>query len=184
MKTKRVWKNFSIFNYEKEQEYLRKMHNAGWKLRHISWLNIYTFEACEPEDVVYQLDYNPQADMDKAEYLQMFEDCGWEYIQDYVQYSYFRKPASAMEGPEEIFCDDDSRAQMLLRIFKRRYLPSAIILLFNIIIGIFRFVKYPFLHTHDNYIVIGVVVYVDAVVLYVALLIRFIIRYRKFKNRR
>ena len=184
MKTKRVWKNFSIFNYEKEQAYLRKMHNAGWKLRHISWLNIYTFEACEPEDVVYQLDYNPQADMDKVEYLQMFKDCGWEYIQDYVQYSYFRKPASAMEGPEEIFCDDDSRAQMLLRIFKRRYLPSAIILLFNIIIGIFRFVKYPFLHTHDNYIVIGVVVYVDAVVLYVALLIRFIIRYRKFKNRR
>lgn len=29
MKTKKVWKTFSIFAYEKEQAYLRKMHNAG-----------------------------------------------------------------------------------------------------------------------------------------------------------
>lgn len=181
MKTKKVWKTFSIFAYEKEQAYLRKMHNAGWKLRRISGLNLYTFEVCAPEDVIYQLDYNPQTDMDKAEYLQMFEDCGWEYIQDYAQYSYFRKPASAMEGPEEIFCDDDSRAQMLLRIFKHRYLPFAIILLVNTIIGVFRFIRYPFLHP---YIIVGVIVYVDCVITYIVLLIRFIIRYRQFKNRR
>ena len=111
----------------------------------------------------------------------MFEDCGWEYIQDYAQYSYFRKPASAMEGPEEIFCDDDSRAQLLLRIFKHRYLPFAIILLVNTIIGVFRFIRYPFLHP---YIIVGVIVYVDCVITYVVLLIRFIIRYRQFKNRR
>lgn len=177
MKTKKVWKNFSIFNYEKEQTYLRKMHNGGWKLRHVSMLGIYTFDACAPEDVVYQLDYNPQADMDKAEYLQMFKDCGWEYIQNCAEYSYFRKPASAMQGPEEIFCDDDSRAQMLLRVFKRQYLPLAIILLFNALV----FMRYR--HLYDNYVAVGVG-YVGVIALYIFFLIRFIIRYRQFKNRR
>ena len=37
----------------------------------------YLFEKCEPEDVVYQLDYNPEGDGHKAAYVQMFEDCGW-----------------------------------------------------------------------------------------------------------
>lgn len=176
MKTKKVWKTFSIFAYEKEQAYLRKMHNAGWKLRRISGLNLYTFEACEPEDVIYQLDYNPQTDMDKAEYLQMFEDCGWEYIQDYAQYSYFRKPASAMQGTEEIFCDDDSRAQMLLRIFKHRYLPFAALVLLNLLILLMNGDIY------DSYIITAL--YCGIIVLYIAVLITFVVRYRKFKNRR
>lgn len=27
----------------------------------------------------------------------MFTDCGWEYLQDFVGYSYFRKPKAAMK---------------------------------------------------------------------------------------
>ena len=33
MKTKKQYKYFSIFNHEKEQDYLREMHKQGWKLR-------------------------------------------------------------------------------------------------------------------------------------------------------
>lgn len=114
--------------------------------------------------------------MDKAEYLQMFEDCGWEYIQDYAQYSYFRKPASAMQGTEEIFCDDDSRAQMLLRIFKHRYLPFAALVLLNLLILLMNGDIY------DSYIITAL--YCGIIVLYIAVLITFVVRYRKFKNRR
>ena len=31
METKKEWKFFSIWGYEKEQEYLRTMHKRGWK---------------------------------------------------------------------------------------------------------------------------------------------------------
>ena len=51
--------------------------------------------------------------------MQLFADCGWEYIQDYVGYSYFRKPA-ATAGSDEIFCDDESRREMLREVFHRQ----------------------------------------------------------------
>ena len=125
--TKKVCKYFTIFEYEKEQEYLRQMHRSGWKLVKVTGLTRYHFEKCEPEDVIYQLDYNPQGAEQKEEYIQMFADCGWEYLQDYAGYSYFRKPAAA-PGSDEIFCDDESRLQMMKRVFKDRFLPLFIIL--------------------------------------------------------
>lgn len=53
---------------------------------------------CTPEDVVYQLDYNEEGLTHKDEYVQMFRDCGWEYIQDFGGYSYFRKPGFRNAG--------------------------------------------------------------------------------------
>lgn len=119
-------KYFSIVEYDKEQEYLRRMHKSGWKLTRVSGICVYHFEKCEPEDVIYQLDYNKEGIEHKSEYLQLFADCGWEYIQDYVGYSYFRKPA-ATAGSDEIFCDDESRREMLRRVFTGRLLPLAVI---------------------------------------------------------
>ena len=93
MSTKTVFKWFDITMHEEEAVWLREMHQQGWKLREVKWA-FYTFESCEPEDVVYQLDYNREGLENKQEYVQMFADCGWEYIQDYVDYSYFRKSGS------------------------------------------------------------------------------------------
>lgn len=127
MDTKKQFKWFSVPQWRQEQDYLREMHKNGWKFSYVSGLGMYHFEKCEPEDVVYQLDYNPQDDTTKDEYVQMFSDCGWEYIQDYVGYSYFRKPATQMNGEEEIFCDDESRLDMMKRVIKGRILPLIVI---------------------------------------------------------
>lgn len=121
--TKKTIKFFSIAGYEKEQEYLREMHKSGWKLVSVTGFCVYRFEKCTPEDVIYQLDYNRERLADKDEYVKMFTDCGWEYIQDYVDFSYFRKPAAQTDGAEEIFCDDASRMQLVERIFKGRVVP-------------------------------------------------------------
>jgi hypothetical protein len=129
MKEKTVFRFFSIADHEKEQEFLRSMHRKGWKFLWVDGLCFFHFAACEPEDVVYQLDYNPEGRAHREEYLQMFRDCGWEYLQDYVGYSYFRKPAAKMNGQEEIFSDGDSRLQMLQRVFRWRVIP--LVLLFT-----------------------------------------------------
>lgn len=134
--TKTEWKFFSIADWEKEEQYLRRQHQNGWKFTGVSFLMAYHFVRCEPEDVVYQLDYNPAAN--KQEYLQIFRDCGWEYLQDYVGYSYFRKPASAMQGEEEIFSDDASRLDMLRRIIKGRLLPLLPIFLLCVLPNLLR----------------------------------------------
>lgn len=127
MKTKREFKFFTIMEYEKEQLYLQKKHKEGWKLIDITGIGMYHFEKCEPEDIVYQLDYNQEGISHKDEYVQMFNDCGWEYIMDFVGYSYFRKPVCEMNGDERIFCDDLSRLEMIQRIFKGRMIPLLVI---------------------------------------------------------
>lgn len=123
MESKRQRRFFTIFEYEKEQDYLREMHRAGWKLVRVTGLGVYHFEKCAPQDVVYQLDYNKDGLAHKEEYLKLFEDCGWEYIQDYVGYSYFRKAVDGDRGAEEIFCDEESKFQMMRRVMRGRMVP-------------------------------------------------------------
>jgi hypothetical protein len=127
MKTKKEFRYFSIFQYEQEQEYLRRRHQEGWRFVKVSGLGVYHFEECTPEDVVYQLDYNQEGLAHKEEYVQMFRDCGWEYLQDYAGYSYFCKSASQMDGEEEIFCDDQSRLEMMERVYKGRLVPVLVL---------------------------------------------------------
>jgi len=50
---------FTIPQWKDEENYLRKMHNSRWKFTNVSFPGFYHFENCQPEDVVYQLDYNP-----------------------------------------------------------------------------------------------------------------------------
>lgn len=146
METKKQFKWFTIFEYEKEQDYLRNMHKSGWKLIKIKGLGMYYFEKCTPQDVVYQLDYNKEGLAHKDEYLKMFDDCGWEYIQDYAGYSYFRKAVSESGEAEEIFCDEESRLQMMDRVIKGRMAPLLAIffavLLPQFIINLFSFHNY------------------------------------------
>ena len=115
---------FTIPQWEKEADWLRSMHQQGWKLQRITPPCWYRFERCTPEDVIYQLDFNLEGIEQKEEYVQMFQDCGWEYIQYMVGYSYFRKAVSEMsDADEEIFCDEDSRLDMMKRVWKGKILP-------------------------------------------------------------
>lgn len=123
METKKEFRYFTIAQHKKEEEYLRRQHNSGWKFIKVSGLGVYHFEKCQPEDVVYQLDYNPEGSANKDEYIMMFTDCGWNYIQEYVGYSYFCKRSADMNGEEEIFSDDSSKLAMMGRVYKGRLLP-------------------------------------------------------------
>lgn len=175
MKTKKEIRFFTIFQYENEQEYLRIMHRAGWKFIKVTGLGMYHFEECEPEDVVYQLDYNQDGLAHKAEYVQIFRDCGWEYIQDYAGYSYFRKPSSEMNGDEEIFCDESSRAAMMERVFKGRLLPLVILftacLLPQFLINL----------SQGNY---GISIFLGSIMaLYAGIFVGFAVQYAKYKKK-
>ena len=176
MSTKKQWKYFSIMDYEKEEEYLRYMHKCGWKFTYVSGLGTYHFETCEPEDVVYQLDYNQDGLKHKDEYVQLFSDCGWQYLQDYAGYSYFRKPAKEMtNGKEEIFCDDHSRLQMMERVFKGRLLPL-LILFFCILVP--QFILNIFVY--HNYVV--AFCFAGILFLYIAAFTAFGIKYHQYKK--
>ncbi len=175
METKKQFKWFTIFEYDKEQEYLRQMHRSGWKFVKVTGLGMYHFEKCQSQDVVYQLDYNQEGLAHKDEYVQMFADCGWEYLLDYAGYSYFRKPVSDDGIAEEIFCDDTSRLQMMERVLKGRMLPL-LMLFFCFLLPQFLI---NLLSTH-NYIVAA---FMGGILgLYIGVFAMCAIRYHKFRK--
>lgn len=114
---------FTIADFKEEEQWLRKMHKSGWKLVNTQAPCFFYFESCEPEDVVYQLDFRNRRDGDGVEYRQIFQDCGWEYVYSCMSFHYFRKPVSRMEEEEEIFSDNISRIDLLGRIWKWRMMP-------------------------------------------------------------
>lgn len=139
MNTKCEIKWFGIPDWDKEGEYLRSMHQQGWQLDHIVFPCFYHFIECQPEDMIYQLDYNQEGVQRKGEYVQMFADCGWTYLFDFVGFSYFRKPAADGAIDESIFCDHESRVQMMERVIKGRMTPLAILFFLVLVPQFFNF---------------------------------------------
>ena len=120
---------FTIADYEEEERWLREHHKNGWKIVEMIPPCVYIFESCEPQDVIYRLDYKNAAQT--PEYMQMLEDFGWEYVAQCMGWLYFRKPAeeAASENEGELFSDNISRVEMVTRIVKTRLVPLAIIFL-------------------------------------------------------
>ena len=147
MEKKIVYRIFTIADYEREALYFREMHAKGWKLRKVSYSILlfavkYTFEKCHPEQVSYQLDFYPMEKSERASYLQLFKDCGWEHITDFNGFSYFRKLHSGIESDAEfeIYNDAAGKIAMVKRILTRRMFP--ILLLFLALLpGFSKFVS-------------------------------------------
>lgn len=129
MEGKVLFRFWTITDYEKEEQFLSEQHREGWKIRRYILPGFYTFEKCTPQEMIYRLDFDQAEKGEKAEYLQMYRDYGWEYLFDVNNFSYFRKPAGSAEENMEIFSDNKSRLEMVQRIFTRRMVPLMIVFL-------------------------------------------------------
>ena len=139
MEKKVVYRISTISDYDREALYLGEMHAKGWKLKEVSYSSLvvavkYTFEKCQPEQVSYQLDFYPMKKSERASYLQLFKDCGWEHITDFNSFSYFRKAHSEIESAAEfeIYNDATSKLDMLYRILRLRLVPALLLLAIHI----------------------------------------------------
>ena len=142
MEKKSVYRLVTIADYEREAIFLGRMHAEGWKLSKVSYSYLlvavkYSFEKCQPEQVSYQLDFYPMKKSERASYLQLFKDCGWEHITDFNGFSYFRKLHSGIESDEEfeIYNDAAGKLAMVKRILTMRMLH--IFLLFLALLPLF-----------------------------------------------
>jgi len=142
MEKKVVYRISTIADYDKEALYLGEMHAKGWKLKEVSYSNLvvavkYTFEKCQPEQVSYQLDFYPMKKSERASYLQLFKDYGWEHITDFNGFSYFRKVQFEIESDAEfeIYNDAAGKLAVVKRILIMRMLP--ILLLFLALLPVF-----------------------------------------------
>lgn len=171
MEKKIVYRIFTIADYEREALYFREMHAKGWKLRKVSYSILlfavkYTFEKCQSEQVSYQLDFYPMEKSERASYLQLFKDCGWEHITDFNSFSYFRKAHSEIESNAEfeIYNDAAGKLAMVNRILRLRLVPVLLLLAIHIP---FLFILLDRSNTFDlwKFLVVGLDIFLSLIIL-------------------
>jgi uncharacterized membrane protein YoaK (UPF0700 family) len=94
-------------------------------------------------------------------------------------YAYFRKPANEMVEDEGIFCDDESKIEMIERVYKGRMLPLIVIFCCCIMPQLFMQSHNTSEMGHSLFIV-----FVVLFVLYLSIFVKFAYQYWKVKNRK
>ena len=118
-------KNFGIAEFTEEEKWLEEQHKNGWSLITTN-RNKYQFERCNADEWIYQLDFKENGVVEE-EYIQMFMDCGWEYILQYDKWCYFRRKKE--EGADlSIFSDRFSKIDMYTRMLQSRHLKVTVAL--------------------------------------------------------
>ena len=118
MELKKMHRFFSLADFKDEEQFLMEQHRNGWKFLGSGGFT-YRFEACEPEEYIYQLDYNDEEN-DESSYLAIYEDYGWEYLMKLNSFYYFRKKKSESAEENQIFSDNTSKAERCKKILKRQ----------------------------------------------------------------
>jgi hypothetical protein len=109
-------KIFFAWQDEKEEKWLRQMaRDEGLHLISVTPPCFYVFREGGRVDHAYRLDFQTVPKGDRAHYLQLFEDAGWEHVGEMNSWHYFRKPVVGGEVPE-ILTDPDSKAQKYRRV--------------------------------------------------------------------
>ena len=171
MEKKIVYRIATIADYDREALYLRKMHSEGWKLKEVTHSNLvvavkYTFAKCQPEQMSYQLDFYPMKKSERASYLQLFKDCGWEHITDFNSFSYFRKAHSEIESAAEfeIYNDAAGKLAMVNRILRLRLVPVLLLLAIHIP---FLFILLDRSNAYDlwKFLVVGLDIFLSLILL-------------------
>jgi hypothetical protein len=112
----RRYRVFFAWQDEDEERWLRsKARDEGLHLLSYTPPCVYRFRRGERADYAYRLDFQTTRRQDKADYLQLFADAGWEHVGEMGSWHYFRRPVTGGEAPE-IFTDPESKAQKYRRV--------------------------------------------------------------------
>ncbi len=124
--TKTIVKAIFAWEDEKEEKWLEEMSLQGWQLEKAAPY-IYTFKRCQPERMVYRLDFRSDFDKGYQEYQTFFKDAGWELIARFSGWHYYRIAPENNDVPE-IYNSNKAKAEKY-----RRLLP---VVLFPFLIGL------------------------------------------------
>ena len=130
-RTVRRIKVFWAWQDDKEEAWLAQMSRQGLHLTGPLLPFVYTLSEGEPRDLAYRLDYVYRMSREqRGEYMQLFQDSGWEHLGEMSGWQYLRKPVEAGEEPE-IFTDPESKIAKYKRLLGYLFimLPVFVVLL-------------------------------------------------------
>jgi hypothetical protein len=124
----RKFKLIGAWNDDKEEAWLSGMARQGLHLHSLGLPGIYYFTAGEPREDTYRLDFITDR-KNYQNYLQLFQDAGWEHMGEMGGWQYFRTQNQGNQVPE-IYTDNASKAQKYTRLlaFLLVFLPIYIMM--------------------------------------------------------
>jgi hypothetical protein len=120
---------FWAWQDDKEESWLEEMSRQGLHLQSLGLPGMYYLDPGEPRDYAYRLDFNTFRN-DRANYLGIFQDAGWEHLGSLGGWDYFRKQRKPGELME-IYSDNESKIQKYNRLllYLIIFFPIMIVLL-------------------------------------------------------
>ncbi|MDM5428302.1 MULTISPECIES: DUF2812 domain-containing protein [Bacillus] len=119
METKKVFKFFTAWNLEKEEVFLRKMHQQGWALQKYNMM--YTFKKTEPKDVIYKADFRlvyRDSKEKQQEYFEIYEMSGWKRVTSFTRWNYFCKEVEEENELPDIYSEKETKVQKMKELLQ------------------------------------------------------------------
>lgn len=166
---KKTLKWFWPWQDQKREEWLQQKSQEGWHLLSIGFGGLeFRFVQGEKQLYVYQIDFLQEKQKKMNEYLDIFENAGWEHVLSWNGWQYFRKRFEEGENLQ-IYTDNQSKIQKYKRqiLYFSLFFPSYMIIFFA------RLERYPPWFAAilvGTFVTLGV--YVGVSILMVALRIR------------
>ncbi|MBR5405736.1 MAG: DUF2812 domain-containing protein [Oscillospiraceae bacterium] len=179
---KRVFKAFQLVDYEREERWLSDMAAQGWRFVDTNGMK-YTFERCEPEQVVYRI-YCSGMTNDGENIKAMFRDYGWEYLLSVQAHSYFRRPAEGQSAEElDLFSDAETRLSVVRRMLTGKIALLVFLMLIIIVPNLLRFTGVVRKGSEGTGGVVMLVIYIVMLLLYLWYMAHAVIGYFRLKRK-
>ena len=124
---------------DKETEWLNQMAKEGYALKSF-FAGFYTFEACNPGEYIYQVDFGEKFFSITDSYREFMEETGVEIVQPWGYWIFLRKKAA--EGPFVLYTDVDSQIEHYTKI-RNMFKIVAIIELILFMVEIYCYYQVP-----------------------------------------
>ena len=133
MKRKKVFMTTDVLaNSDWLEERLRKEQAQGWKLVSYSWWGSFTFEECQPADVVYRFDFTQE--LWTPGMVGIYQDAGWTKVLDKGGILLLKRKLTEGELASDVLLYEDRRTQLEARLPLLKKLVWGEILIFLLIL--------------------------------------------------
>ena len=113
---KKVWRFYTVADYEKEENFLNEMARAGWNLSAVGFCR-YIFRRGTPGEYIYKLDMVERTESDevKESYFNFLTDCGIRVVGEFKDWIYLQK--RAVDGPFDTKNDTYAKLRQVNKVY-------------------------------------------------------------------
>ena len=138
---KKLWRFYSIADYEKEEAFLNEMARAGWNLTAVGFCR-YIFRRGNEGEYIYKLDMVERTESDevKESYFNFLTECDIRIVGEFKDWLYLQKKAA--DGPFDMKDDTYAKLRTVNKVYSfavrtlcRLLATFAAIILINVVCG-------------------------------------------------